>query len=768
GTVPMGTTVVLTANNVTDSASTQISDVTFYRETNGVPGLQIGSDTLLGTGTQYGTSWSVSVLTTALSANAYTFYAFATNVLNVSSATLAAPLVVTQPHSAISIASWNMLGQGAFGTQDLPASTMAAQISNSLGLTRGDGVSTANSQTAKANAWGGANWADTSEDGIDNDQYITFGLTVGAGETLSLTNISLNYRRTAGFGPDSGYWEYQINGGDWDLIADVPGEFPSNNSAGAAMTPLSLTTIGDLQYMAPGTNVLIRLVPYDATGATSTFYIYHKTTSDLVVAGSIVPASSVTITDVGPAPTLVGQPATFNVHVSPFSPTGPTPTGIVALEDVDNNDAIVGSGTLSAGVATISSSILADGLHHVIAVYTGDANNSVSQSDPVVHDVVYATATTLTASVASIAFGQTETLTATVAAPAAGATGTVQFLDGTSVLGIVNIDSDGIAALDVSNLGGGSHSITAIYSGDSNFGGSASTATVVTVAAASTSTSVQSSEPSANIGDDVTFTAQVATIAPGVGIATGTVQFTVDGVALGAPLPLDVSGMASLTVADLAVGPHMVAAIYNGNSNFAGSTSDSISQTIVAGPIQVKSVVVNGDHLDPVVSQQRSEVTSILYTFNQPVMLSSDSFTIALTEGQTGTVPTLVVAPLAGSGNTKWLVTFSGAGVNGGTGSIADGVYDITLVGANVLAGVVPMANDRADTFFRLMGDLDGNANVNNSDFSQLAGAFLTSAGTRGFIAGADLDGDGTIGTSDFAQFVSNFLNSFTGFSATI
>ena len=768
--VPIGTTVVLTASNVVDPNMVQISDVTFYRETNGIPGLQIGSDTLIGTGDtpDNGNTWTISVLTNGLLGGAYTYYAFATNVLNVSSVALQAPLTVTAGHPAIPVATWNMLGQGAFGTQGLPASTFAAGVTNSLGLTRGDGVSTANSQTAKANAWGGANWADTSEDGLDNDQYLTFGLTVAAGETLSLADIDLNYRRTAGFGPENGYWQYQINGGDWNLIGDFNDQFSSNNSAGAAITPVDLTTIPDLQYMAPGTSLLIRLVPYGGTGTTSTWYVYHKAAPDLAILGSIVPTSTVTITDAGPAPSQVGQQANFNVQVSGVS--GHTPTGVVAIEDADNNDAIVGTGTLSlsSASATISTSILSDGIHHLIAVYTGDLNNAISQSAPLAHDVVYGTTTTLVSSAPSSAFGQMVTLTATIGAPAAGATGAVQFLDGTNVLGIVDIDSNGVATLNVSNLAAATHSITAIYSGDLNFAGSSSTATTVTVSTANTSTSAQSSEPTANIGDNVTFTAQVVAILPGLGIPTGNVQFTVDGVNQGSPVPLDVSGKASLSVSTLAVGPHQVAAIYKGDSNFVTSTSTSISQTVVAGPIQVNSVVVNGDHLNPAASQQRSEVSSILYTFNQPVMLTSNSVTIVVTAGQTGTLPTLAVAPVAGSGNTKWLVTFTGAGVNGATRSIADGVYDITLVGANVLAGAVPMANNRVDTFFRLMGDLNGDANVNGTDFGQFSGAFLTTSGSPGFLAAADLDGDGFIGTSDFTDFVSNFLNGFSGFTATI
>jgi len=67
------------------------------------------------------------------------------------------------------------------------------------------------------------------------------------------------------------------------------------------------------------------------------------------------------------------------------------------------------------------------------------------------------------------------TFTATVSPNSA--TGTVQFLDGSTALGTVTI-SGGTAALSISTLSVGSHSIKAVYSGDSNY--LTSTSTVLT------------------------------------------------------------------------------------------------------------------------------------------------------------------------------------------------------------------------------------------------------------------------------------------------
>src|SRR5581483_4092957 len=71
-------------------------------------------------------------------------------------------------------------------------------------------------------------------------------------------------------------------------------------------------------------------------------------------------------------------------------------------------------------------------------------------------------------------FGQLVTFTATVTPQDGGnATGTVTFNDGTNSLG-TSVVSGNSANLTVSTLVPGSHSITAVYSGDSNYLGSTS------------------------------------------------------------------------------------------------------------------------------------------------------------------------------------------------------------------------------------------------------------------------------------------------------
>jgi Bacterial Ig-like domain (group 3)/FG-GAP-like repeat len=108
----------------------------------------------------------------------------------------------------------------------------------------------------------------------------------------------------------------------------------------------------------------------------------------------------------------------------------------------------------------------------------------------------------LTDSAASITFGQAETFTATVAASMANRpapTGTVSFYDGTTLLSAVPLSS-GSAAYSTSALATGSHSITAVYSGDGNFNPQASTTTTqVAVAALAPAFTLTSSSSSISL-----------------------------------------------------------------------------------------------------------------------------------------------------------------------------------------------------------------------------------------------------------------------------
>ena len=66
---------------------------------------------------------------------------------------------------------------------------------------------------------------------------------------------------------------------------------------------------------------------------------------------------------------------------------------------------------------------------------------------------------------------------------------------------------------------------------------------------------------------------------PGPATPTGIVTFFDNGVAL-ASADLDASGQATLTLASLAAGDHVLTASYDGEGGFQGSSSDSVALTV--------------------------------------------------------------------------------------------------------------------------------------------------------------------------------------------
>jgi len=190
-----------------------------------------------------------------------------------------------------------------------------------------------------------------------------------------------------------------------------------------------------------------------------------------------------------------------------------------------------------------------------------------------------ATTTTLSASPAGPStYGNTVQLTATVTGGGGTPTGTVTFNDGNSALGSALLNSSGTAILSTSALSATSHQLAATYSGDSSYSGSTSTVLTYLVNKAGTSTNVSSSSLTINQGQSVTFTATVGSSTTGT--PTGSVTFLDNGSSMGTA-SLN-NGKATLTTSTLSAGTHPITAQYNGDSNFVGSTSPGINQTVNA------------------------------------------------------------------------------------------------------------------------------------------------------------------------------------------
>jgi hypothetical protein len=189
-------------------------------------------------------------------------------------------------------------------------------------------------------------------------------------------------------------------------------------------------------------------------------------------------ASSSSVATSSNNPSIIGTAVTLTASVT--SPVTGTLTGTVTFQD---GASALGTGTLSGGTATFTTSGLTAGTHSITAIYGGDANFASSTSPALMQTVnKVASSTSVASSNNPSVFGTAVTFTATVTSSATSIpTGTVTFQDGAATLG-TGMLSGGTAILATSALVGGVHSITAAYSGDTNFANSSSPGLTQTVA----------------------------------------------------------------------------------------------------------------------------------------------------------------------------------------------------------------------------------------------------------------------------------------------
>jgi hypothetical protein len=265
-------------------------------------------------------------------------------------------------------------------------------------------------------------------------------------------------------------------------------------------------------------------------------------------------------------PSTHGNSVTFTATVTPS-----LATGSVQFYDGSTYTYIIGTGTLSGGTATMSTSLLDAGSHSIMAYYWGDSNDTAGTSSPLTQIVKAVTAVTLTSDPNTSTYASSVTFSAQVTPSLA--TGTVTFYNGGTSIGSGTLVG-GTATFTTSTLPAGSDSITASYGGDSYDLAGASSALTQTVRQATSSTSVTSNLNPSDPGNSVTFT---ATVTPS--LATGTVTFKDGGTSIGSGT-LSSSGTATFTTSTLAAGSHSITASYGGDSNDTTSTSSTLTQTV--------------------------------------------------------------------------------------------------------------------------------------------------------------------------------------------
>jgi hypothetical protein len=421
-------------------------------------------------------------------------------------------------------------------------------------------------------------------------------------------------------------------------------------------------------------------------------------------------ADTVTLTSPQAGMTIShGSTATFTVKVTPTTPSAPT--GSVSLvatpgsgtppPTTGNPQSGIGSfaqDTLTVldtgGTANISTNQLPAGTAYpVVAGYSGDGTFAAGNSAPVVVTVTPEASNTtvnvvtfdaqnnpvINSGLVSLAYGSPYILqiavsdstkqqcaTVVVACP----TGTVTLKDGTTPVNdfsgqsTVALNSQAIAEDQPVQLGVGTHSLTAAYSGDNSFTASTSSPpTAVTITIAATTTTATSSAASIPIGQPITVTATIATQSSGVA-PTGTVTFKVGSTTIGTGTVAGTAavntrtgalagGTASASASFAAAGAQSITAVYSGDTNYATSTSTAITVTATAGT-QVTTTVVTPS-VTTVASGGSVTLTAKVTGTNNNV--AGPTGTVQFKNGTTSLGAAAICTPTAGTASTPGTCT---------------------------------------------------------------------------------------------------------------
>ncbi len=290
--------------------------------------------------------------------------------------------------------------------------------------------------------------------------------------------------------------------------------------------------------------------------------------------GTTSSAMTLTVTNTG----------TTNLTITTVTPGGANKADFIVGTDTCSDATVAAGKTCTVSVEFDPSTASSESATLTFADNASDSPETVTLTGTGTAPVPTSTTSVLTASATSVAEGASVTFTSTVT-PTAGTptpTGTVTFMDGATTLGTGTLNGSGVATYSTSSLALASHSITAVYAGDTRNLGSTSNALTVNVTTGSTKTALTASSDSIVVGSSVTFTATV-TGASGVPAPTGTVTF-VDGTTSLGTGTLNGSGVATYSSSTLAAGSHSVTASYAGDANNASSVSSAVAVSVWSGP----------------------------------------------------------------------------------------------------------------------------------------------------------------------------------------
>ena len=282
------------------------------------------------------------------------------------------------------------------------------------------------------------------------------------------------------------------------------------------------------------------------------------------------------------------SPVTLNVTVTGGSGT---PTGTVNITG-NGTPAAVCAGLVLDGTGSAScvTSALQANTTTLTATYTGDPTYATSTGTASVtvntlHPMVSLSAVPASPSPLNTSVTFTATLAGVNFTPVAPG-GTVAFsVGGTPIAGCttVAVNASQRATCTTASLPAGVNSITATYSGDSNFNTATSAALPYAITKVSPTIGLTAAPASpSTLNTSVTFTATLAGVSFTPVTPGGTVQFSagVTPITGCTAVSVDASQVATCTTASLPLAVNSITATYTGDINFNAATSAVLTYTI--------------------------------------------------------------------------------------------------------------------------------------------------------------------------------------------
>src|SRR5215472_2529122 len=445
----------------------------------------------------------------------------------------------------------------SWGTVSTIPTTTTLTLSPTTGITHGTAENVSVNITVKADTGSGVPTGDVS-----------LIATFSDGTTHGFDQFTL------GSGAVSGTQTRSLPGGTYNVVAHYAGD---GTNAPSDSLPVQFT-------VSPESSQIFIVVPtFNSVGGT----VLNGDASTFVYGTPYV--IRMYVTDKNGVAGTGGPPSPACFQENELT----CPTGTVTLTD---NGVPVDTGRGGAGIYSVNNSgytrdiapTLGGGTHSLLALYSGDV--SYQSSTSAAHPLTITPAPTFQQWVNDPSFavvGQTFPLETVVDTGVAGVspTGTVVFYDGNSPLpGTVTYSPQGqgvnvvlYASTTTSISTGGSHTITAQYSGDANYGPSTSSPITFVVKYPTLLTQSESAT-TINYGQSITVTATVTGNSKGPAL-TGQVQFFGSSTPINGPITsaagADANGNPTLTatVSTTPQSSEQISVSYNGDPNYTYVTT---------------------------------------------------------------------------------------------------------------------------------------------------------------------------------------------------